>query len=83
MLERPSIPELKEHAAFLLPFSDHLEGVQAAVAPLTVAAAERDERAVKAVVPGAVFVHVPQTILVPTHCRTRAELNQQLLQKMR
>lgn len=65
-------PELEEHAAFLLPLCDHLEGVQAAVAPVAVPAAERDERAVEAVMPGAIFVHVPQTVLVPTDCKTNA-----------
>lgn len=68
----PLTPELEEHAAFLLPFCYHLKGVQAAVAPVAVPTAERDERAVKAIVPGAIFVHVPQTILVPTDCKTNA-----------
>jgi len=63
-------PELEEHAALLLPLRDHLEGVQAAVAPVAVPAAERDERAVEAVVPGAVFIHVPQAVLVRTDCKT-------------
>lgn len=67
-----SPPELEEHAAFLLPLCDHLEGVQAAVAPVAVPTAERDERAVEAVMPGAIFVHVPQAILVPTDCKTNA-----------
>ena len=52
-------PELEEHAAFLLPLRDHLEGIQAAVAPVAVPTAEGDQGAVKAVVPGAVLVHVP------------------------
>lgn len=65
-------PELEEHAAFLLPLRDHLEGIQAAVTPVAVPAAERNERAVEAVMPGAVFVHVPQTVLVPTSCKTNA-----------
>lgn len=68
----PHTPKLEEHAAFLLPFRYHLEGVQAAVAPVAVPAAERDEGAVIAVVPGAIFVHVPQTVLVPTDCKTDA-----------
>ncbi len=63
---------MEEHAAFLLSLCDHLEGVQAAVAPVAVPTAERDERAVEAVVPGAVFIHVPQTVLVPADCRTNA-----------
>lgn len=58
-------PELEEHASLLLALRDHLEGVQAAVAPVAVPAAEGDEGAVEAVVPGAVFVHVPQAVLVP------------------
>lgn len=61
--------ELEEHAAFLLPLRDHLEGVQAAVAPVAVSTAERDQRAVEAVVPCAVFIHVPQTVLVPADVR--------------
>lgn len=65
-------PELEEHAAFLLLLCDHLEGVQAAVAPVAVPAAESDERAVEAVVPGAIFIHIPQTVLVPADCRERA-----------
>lgn len=32
---------------------------------MAVPTAERDERAVEAIVPGAVFIHVPQTVLVP------------------
>lgn len=63
-------PELEEHAAFLLSLRDHLEGVQAAVASVAVPTAERDERAVEAVVPGAIFIHIPQTLLVPTDCKT-------------
>lgn len=59
-------PELEEHASLLLALCDHFEGVQAAVAPMAVPAAERDEGAVKAVVPGAIFIHVPQAVLVPT-----------------
>lgn len=66
-------PELKKHATLLLPFCDHLEGVQAAVAPMAVPTAKRDERAVEAVVPGSVFIHVPQTVLIPTDCKTRKQ----------
>lgn len=65
-------PELEEHAAFLLPLCDHLKGVQAAVAPVAVPTAERDERAVEAIVPGAIFINVPQTVLVPTDCKRNA-----------
>lgn len=75
LLLLPPAPELEEHAAFLLPLCDHLEGVQAAVAPVAVPTAERDERAVEAVVPGAVFIHVPQTVFVPTDCKTNAIQN--------
>ena len=39
---------------------------------MAVPTAERDERAVEAVVPGAIFIHVPQTVLVPTDCKTSA-----------
>jgi len=60
-------PELEEHAALLLPLRDHLEGVQAAVTPVAVPAAEGDQGAVEAVVPGAVLVHVPQAVLIGTH----------------
>lgn len=67
-------PELEEHAALLLPLCDHLEGVQAAVASVAVPAAERDERAVEAVVPGAVLIHVPQTVLICTDCKTNVTL---------
>lgn len=57
-------PELEEHAALLLALGDHLEGVQATVAAVAVPAAEGDQGAVEAVVPGAVLVHVPQAVLV-------------------
>lgn len=67
---RRSSPELEEHAALLLPLRDHLEGVQAAVAPVAVPAAERDERTVEAVVPGSILVHVPEAVLICTHCKT-------------
>lgn len=63
-------PELEEHAALLLPLCDHLEGIQAAVAPMAVPTAECDERAVEAIVPGTVFIHIPQTVLIPTDCKT-------------
>lgn len=62
--------ELEEHAALLLPLCDHLEGVQAAIASVAVPAAECDEGAVEAVVPGAVLIHIPQAILVGTGLRT-------------
>ena len=62
-------PELEEHAALLLPLCDHLEGVQATIAAVTVPAAEGDERAVEAVVPGAVLVHVPEAVLVGSDCK--------------
>lgn len=64
-------PELEEHAALLLPLCDHLEGVQAAVAPVAVPAAERDEGAVEAVVPGSVLVHVPEAVLICTDYKTQ------------
>lgn len=67
-------PELEEHAAFLLPLCDHLESIQAAVVPVAVPTAEGDERAVKAVVPGAVFVQVPQTVLIPTDCKNKSQI---------
>jgi len=73
------LPELEEHAAFLLPLRDHLEGVQTAVTPVAVPAAKCDERAVEAVVPGAVFIHIPQTVLVPTDCETTAMKNNEAL----
>lgn len=60
-------PELEEHAALLLPLRDHLGGVQATVMPVAVPAAEGDQGAVEAVVPGAVLVHVPQAVLIGTH----------------
>lgn len=65
-----SSPELEEHAALLLPLCDHLEGVQAAVAPVAVPTAERDERAVEAVMPGSILVHVPEAVLICTDCKT-------------
>lgn len=37
---------------------------------MAVPAAERDEGAVKAVVPGAIFVYVPQAVLVPADWKT-------------
>lgn len=70
-LHRPSSPELEEHAALLLPLGDHLEGVQAAVAPVAVPAAERDEGAVEAVVPGPILVHVPEAVLICTDYKTQ------------
>lgn len=66
-----SSPELEEHAALLLPLCDHLEGVQAAVAPVAVPAAECDEGAVEAVVPGSILVHVPQAVLICTDYKTQ------------
>lgn len=75
-----SSPELEEHAALLLPLCDHLEGVQAAVAPVAVPAAEGDERAVEAVVPGSILVHVPEAVLVCTHCKTDNSQNQKCFQ---
>lgn len=66
-----SSPELEEHAALLLPLCDHLEGVQAAVAPVAVPAAECDEGAVKAVVPGSILVHVPEAVLICTDYKTQ------------
>lgn len=65
------LPELEKHTSLLFPFGDHLESVQAAVTPLAVAAAECDEMTVKAIVPGAIFVHVPQTVFVTTGYKTR------------
>lgn len=65
-------PELEEHAALLLALGDHLEGVQAAVAAMAVPAAERDEGAVEAIVPRPVLIHVPQAVLISTHCKTNA-----------
>lgn len=69
--------ELKEHAALLLALRDHLEGVQAAVAAVAVAAAESDQRTVEAIVPRAVLVHVPQAVLVPTGRRAAQEHGEQ------
>lgn len=40
---------------------------------MAVPAAERDERAVEAVVPGAVFIHVPQTVLIPADCKEQKQ----------
>lgn len=59
--------ELEEHAAFLLPLSDHLEGVQAAVPPMAVPTAEGNKGAVKAIVPGTILIYVPQAVLVGIH----------------
>lgn len=61
-----SSPELEEHAALLLPLCDHLEGVQATVAPVAVPTAERDERAVEAIMPRSILVHVPEAVLICT-----------------
>lgn len=71
-------PELEEHAALLLPLCDHLEGVQAAVAPVAVPAAEGDQGAVESVVPGAILIHVPQAVLIGTNWNTQSacQLNQ-------
>lgn len=44
---------------------------------MAVPTAERDERAVEAVVPGAVFIHVPQTVLVPTDVRSAEDDGEQ------
>lgn len=69
--------ELVEHASLLLALRDHLEGVEAAVAAVAVPAAEGDERAVEAVVPRAVLVHVPQAVLIRTHRGTAQKDGQQ------
>lgn len=37
---------------------------------MAVPAAERDERAVEAVVPGSILVHVPEAVLICTDCKT-------------
>lgn len=59
--------ELKEHASFLLPLCDHLKGIQTAVTTLAVPTTKRDEGTVKAIVPGAILIHVPQAVLICTH----------------
>lgn len=66
-----SSPELEEHAALLLPLCDHLEGVQATVAPVAVPAAERDERAVEAIMPRSILVHVPEAVLICTDYKNK------------
>ncbi len=58
---------MEQHAALLSRLGDHLEAIQAAVTAVTVPTAEGYERAVKAIVPGAIFVHVPQAVLICTH----------------
>lgn len=68
--------ELEEHAALLLPLCDHLEGVQATVAPVAVPAAERYERAVKPVMPGSILVHVPEAVLICTDVTSEEEEEQ-------
>lgn len=68
-------PELEEHAALLFALRNHLEGIQATVAAMTVSAAEGDEWAVEAVVPRAVLIHVPQTVLIGSNCRQRYKCN--------
>lgn len=71
MLVCSHIPEMEQHAAFLCRLGDHLKAVQAAVAVMTVPAAERYEWAVKTIVPGTIFVHIPQTVLICTDCTYR------------
>lgn len=39
---------------------------------MAVATAGWEERTVEAIVPGAIFIHIPQTVLVPTDCETTA-----------
>lgn len=69
--------ELKEHAALLFALRDHLEGVQAAVAAVAVAAAEGDQGAVETIVPRAVLIHVPQAVFVSTRRRAAQEDGEQ------
>ncbi len=58
---------MEQHAALLSRLGDHLKAIQAAVTTVTVPTAKSYERAVKAIVPGAIFVHVPQAVLISTH----------------
>lgn len=58
---------MEQHAAFLSCLCDHLEAIQAAVTVMTVPTAERYEWAVKTIVPGTIFVHIPQTVLICAH----------------
>lgn len=50
---------MKEHAAFLSSFCDNLDPVQTAVTMMAVSTTEGDKWAVKTIVPGSIFVHVP------------------------
>lgn len=62
---------MEEHAALLSRFCDHLEAIETAVAAVTVPTAEGYEWAVEAIVPGSIFVYVPQAILICTHLPSR------------
>lgn len=55
---------MKEHAAFLSTFCDHLHPIQTAVPMVAVSTAEGDEWAVEAIVPGPIFVHIPLAVLI-------------------
>lgn len=62
---------MEQHAALLSRLGDHLEAIQAAVTAVTVPTAEGYDWAVKAIVPGAIFVHIPQAVLICTHLPKR------------
>jgi len=62
-----NVPEMEQHAALLSRLCDHLEAIQAAVTAVTVPTAEGYEWAVKAIVPSAIFVHIPQAVLICSH----------------
>lgn len=59
---------MKQHAAFLYIFCNHPESIQTTVTLLAVSTAEGDKWAIKAIMPGAVLVDVPQTVLIGTCC---------------